>query len=218
VATLRVPIRAGAVSLAVGGVIVAVLLPLHPSIFDRPIGEVVADTPLWTLIHAAGLVVFPLAVLGAAAIVAAHGDRAGRLGRVGLVVTLLGTFGGMGLAAVETVAFPAIAGQAPELLALDGPIVASWGFILLGVLALGWPLGLSTIGLGASRAGVFPRAPGVVLAIAGPAWLLFAGPFVPIADVLASALFGGAQVWWAVMLWRAGAVRNSGGAELSSRG
>jgi hypothetical protein len=202
VATLSVPLRAAAVSLAASGLIVAALLPLHPSIFDRPIGEVVAETPLWTAIHFAGVVAFPLALIGAAGIVAAHGERMGRLGRIGLLVTLVGAFGGMALSALEALAFPVLAERFPDLLAIDGPIVASWQFVLLGVLALGWAVGLGMIGLSAMRAGRYRRAAGLLLAIGGPAFLLLAGPFVPVAGVLASLLFGGVQVWWGVLLWR----------------
>ncbi|MFC0681746.1 hypothetical protein ACFFGH_28275 [Lysobacter korlensis] len=207
-ATLRVPLRAAAVSLAASGLIVAALLPLHPSIFDRPIGEVVADTPLWTAIHFAGIVAFPLAVIGAAGIVAAHGERMGRLGRIGLLATLIGAFGGMALAALETLAFPVLAERSPELLAIDGPLVASWQFVVFGLLALAWPVGLALIGLSAMRAGRYPRPAGLLLAIGGPAFLLLAGPFVPVAGVLASLLFGGVQVWWGVLLWRTERRRN----------
>jgi hypothetical protein len=202
VGTLTVPLRAAAVSLAVSGLLVAVLLPLHPSIFARPVGDVVADTPLWVLIHFAGVVVFPLAVVGAAGIVAAHGDRMGRLGRIGLLVTFVGAFCGTGLAALEAVAFPVMAELNPEALAIDGPIILSWEFITLGALALGWPIGLALVGLAASRAGIYPRSPGLILAIAGPLWVLLAGPFVPIAGELASALFGAVQVWWAILVWQ----------------
>jgi hypothetical protein len=126
----------------------------------------------------------------------------GRLGRIGLLITLVGAFGGMALAALEALAFPVMAESTPELLAIDGPIFASWQFVLLAAMALGWAVGLSLIGLSAMRAGRYPRAAGLLLAIAGPAWLLLAGPFVPVAGILASLLFGGIQVWWGVLLWR----------------
>jgi hypothetical protein len=202
VALLAVRLRVAAGSLAASGIIVAALLPLHPSIFDRPVGEVVADTPLWTAIHFAGVLAFPLAFIGAVGMVAAQGDRVRRLGRAGLLVTLVGTFAGTAVAAIEASVFPLLAERSPGLLAIDGPILLSWQFVLIAVLALGWPLGLAMIGLSAMRAGRYPRTAGLLLAISGPLFLLLAGPFVPVAGVLSSLLFGGVQVWWAVLLWR----------------
>jgi hypothetical protein len=203
VATLAVPLRAAAVSIAASGLIVAALLPLHPSIFDRPVAEVVGDTPLWAFIHLIGVVAFPLAVVGAAGIVAAHGERMGRLGLIGLAVTLFGTAGTMAVAGLEAISFPELAARDPEVVAIDGPIFTSWQFWVLGAIAAGWPLGLSLVGLATARAGGFPRAAGVLLALAGPLFMALAGPFVPVADPLASLLFGGVQVWWGVLLWRA---------------
>ena len=209
-APLSVPLRSAAVSLALSGLIVAMVLPLHPSILSRPVGEVVADTPLWTMIHAAGVLVFPLALLGSLAIVAVHHRMIGRSGSIGIALTFVGAFGGMALFALEAIAFPVLAQQAPHLLSLDGPIMASWQVRFLAGMTFGWPLGLALVGLGAARAGAFPRAAGVLLAVSGPAFLLLYGLFVPIAGLLASLLFGGVQVWWAALLWRT-AVRTGRG-------
>ena len=200
---LPVSVQASAVSLAVSGFVVAGTTAWHPNIFDRPVDEVVRETVAWSPLHAVGLLVFILAFIGAAGLVAVHHGRLGRLGTVGLIVTLVGVFGAVSLAAVEAIVFPVLADRAPELLALNGPLVTSPLFIAAGVLALGWPLGLAILGLGAARARVFPHAPGILLAISGPAFLALAGPFVPIAGVLSAVVFGAAQIWWGWLMWRA---------------
>lgn len=206
---LRVSGRVSAVSLAVSGFVVAVALPWHPSIFAHPVDEVVRDFGAWTALHAIGVVVFILALIGAAGLVAVHEGRMGRLGQAGLTVTLVGVVGASVLSAIEAIVFPALADRAPEFLAIDGPLFTSPLFISAGVLALGWPVGLSLVGVAAARAGVFPRAPGVVLAVSGPAFLALGGPFVPVAGLLSAVVFGGVQVWWGWLLWRAAITRGT---------
>jgi hypothetical protein len=199
---LPIWVRASAVSLAASGFVVAAITPWHPSIFDRPVDEVVRESEAWSPLHAIVVLVFILALIGAAGLVAVHQGRMGRLGPVGLIVTLIGVFGAVSLAAVEAIVFPVLADRAPELLALNGPLMTSPLFIAAGVLALGWPLGLAILGFAAARARVFRRAPGILLAISGPAFLALAGPFVPIAGVLSAVVFGAAQIWWGWLMWR----------------
>ena len=82
---LPVSVRASAVSLAVSGFIVAATTPWHPSIFDRPLDEVVRESEPWTALHAIGVLVFILALIGAAGLVAAHHGRLGSPGTVDLI-------------------------------------------------------------------------------------------------------------------------------------
>lgn len=199
---LPVSVRASAVSLAVSGFVVAATTAWHPSIFDRPVDQVVRESVAWSPLHAIGVLVVILALIGAAGFVAVHHGRLGRLGMVGLIVTLIGVCGAVSLSAVEAIVFPVLAGRAPDLLALNGPLMTLPLFISAGVLALGWPLGLAALGLAAARARVFRPAPGILLAISGPAFLALAGPFVPIAGVLSAIVFGAAQIWWGWLMWR----------------
>ena len=203
--SLHVSVRVSAVSLAVSGFVVATALPWHPSLFNQPVDEVVRGFGAWTVLHALGVFVFILALIGAAGLVASHKNRLGRLGQAGLIVTLVGVVGAAGLAAAEALVFPVLATRAPELLALDGPLLSSPLFIGTGILALGWPLGLAMLGAAAARAGDFHRAPGLLLAISGPAFLALGGPFVPVAGPLSAVVFGGAQVWWGWLMWRTAA-------------
>ena len=195
--------RGSAVSLAVSGLLVAAVAPWHPSIFDRPVHEVVQGFGAWTLLHATLVAAPVLALFGAAGLVAAHEGRLGRLGQIGLIIEVVGVVATSALAAIEAIVFPELADHAPALLAVDGPLLASPLFIGFGLLALGWPLGLSLLGLAAARTDVFDRPPGILLAVSGPMFLALAGPFVPVAGALATVIFGGTQVWWGLLLWRA---------------
>ena len=201
-AAVQVSVRVSAISLAVSGVFTAALVPLHPSILDRPVSEVVRDTAAWQLIHAAGVAVFALAFIGAAGLVAVHDGQLRRLGQVGLAFSFAGAIGGSAVAFLEALAFPVLAERDPLLLELSGPMFTSWLFLGAGLLALGWALGLAIIGVAAARAAVFPRAAGVLLAVSGPAYLAFGGPFIPVAGVLSGVLLGGVQLWWAWLIWR----------------
>jgi hypothetical protein len=206
-ATRAAPVRPAAVSLAVSGALVACALPLHPSILDRSVDAVVRDTPLWEPIHVALMLVVALAAIGAGGLVAVHGGALGRLGRTGLILTLIGSYAGFALSASEAFFFPAMAAQAPGLLQLQGPHVEAVPLIGLGLLSACWPVGLGLLGLAAARAAVFPRFAGIMLAGTALAFLGLGLPFVPIAGVLSELLFGAVQVWWGVLLWRAAAGR-----------
>lgn len=199
---MQVPIRVSAVSLGVSGAVTAALVPLHPSIFDRPIDEVVRNTPVWQFIHVAAVLVFALAFIGVAGLVAVHNGTLRRLGQVGLLLSLAGAIGGSAVGFLEALAFPVLADTAPELLELDGPMLTSPLAIGAGLLTLGWAFGLAVIGVAAARAAMFPCAAGVLLAVSGPAYLALGGPFVPVAGVLSGALFGAVQLWWGWLMWK----------------
>ncbi|MCU1442400.1 MAG: hypothetical protein JWQ59_550 [Cryobacterium sp.] len=204
-AAVQVPVRLAAMSLGVSGAVTAALVPLHPSIFDRPVDEVVRDTEVWQPIHVAAVLVFALAFIGAAGLVAIHDGKLRRLGQVGLGLSFAGTVGGSALGFFEALAFPVLADRDPQSLELDGPMFASWLAIGAGLLTLGWALGLAVIGVAAARAAVFPRTAGILLAVGGPAYLALGGPFVPVAGVLSGILFGGVQVWWGWLMWTSAA-------------
>lgn len=182
------------------GLLVTAVTLLHPDILDGPVARVVRDDPSWVVVHVATLVMVVLSLYGAVGIVAAHRGRLGRLGRVALLLEAAGVVMTASLAMTEALVFPVAATHAPSLVAVDGPVLASPLFVGAGVVALGWPLGLSLLGLAAARSGTYGRAPGVALAVSGPLFLALAGPFVPVAGILAAVLFGGAQVWWGVLL------------------
>jgi hypothetical protein len=205
--TLAVPVRVAGVSLGISGALVAGVLPLHPSIFDRPLDTVVRDTPLWEPIHVAFMFVVVLAAIGAGGLVAAHREGLGRLGGVGMILTLVGSYAGFALFACEAFFFPALAAQAPRLLELRGPLLATVPLIGLGVPTLCWPIGLGLLGLASARAAVFPRSAGLMLAGTALAFLGLGLFFVPVGGVLSGLLFGAVQIWWGLLLWRTATIR-----------
>lgn len=140
-ASLRVPVRISALSLAVSGIDAAVSVPLHPNILNQPIGEVIRNTPAWVGLHLFAALVCVLSVIGVAGVVAAHEGRLGRTGQTGLLLTLLGSAAAGAVASVEALAFPAVADTAPQLLDLNGPLF-NWPFIGMGIIALCWLVGM----------------------------------------------------------------------------
>jgi hypothetical protein len=200
--SIQVPVRVAAVSMTISGLLVAVATPMHPDILTAPVSEAVETTTNWTALHISYLLSIVLAFVGACGLVAVHRNRLGRLGQAALGCALAGAVGGSAIMALEATAFPILAARDPELLALDGPLLTSPATIGLGVLILGWPLGLALLGVAGARARVFPPAAGILLAVSGPAYLALAGPFVPILGVLSGVALGAAQVWWGWMMWR----------------
>jgi hypothetical protein len=199
---LRVPVRTAAVSFGTSGLLVAASTPWHPDIFARPVDEVVRSFEAWTLLHLLLMVAVVLALIGAAGLVAAHAGRLGPLGQLGLLVTVVGVVAAASVTAIEAVVFPVLAHVDPTLLALTGPLLTSPVLVALGILALAWPIGLALLGLAAARSHLFPRTPGVLLALSAPLFLALAGPFVPVLGLLSAVAFGAAQLWWALLLWR----------------
>src|SRR3954464_9882876 len=120
---VRVPARGSAVALAVSGLIVAVVTPWHPSIFERPVDEVVQGFGAWTLIHVTLVAGVVLALFGAAGLVVVHQGGLGRLGQVALIIEVIGVVATAALAASEAVVFPVLAVHARALLALHGPLL-----------------------------------------------------------------------------------------------
>jgi hypothetical protein len=177
--------------------------PWHPNVLERPVDQVVHTFGAWAPLHLTLVAAVILALFGAAGLFTAHNGHSGHLAKAGLIVEVVGGVAAASLFAAEAIVFPVLADHAPTLLALDGPLVASPLFIGVGVLALGWPLGLSLLGLAAARSGVLNRTAGILLAVSGPLFLGLAGPFVPVAGALATVTFGGGQIWCGLLLWRA---------------
>lgn len=217
VPVVRVPLRVSAVCMAISGLLVAATTPLHPNILTNSVSASVEGTPLWTAIHLALLIAIALAFVGACGIVAAHHNRLGRWGQAALAASLAGSVGGSAVMGLEAIAFPILATEAPELLALDGPLLTTPTMIGVGILLLGWPIGLTILGIAAAHTRVFPRSAGILLALGGPAFFALEGPFLPVLGVLSALLLGGAQLWWGWLLWRreeTGALHRSPPAEV----
>jgi hypothetical protein len=184
----------------------------HPSILgDRSVAEVVVATGGWAAMHYAVLVGCICGVFGVGGIVAVHGGRLGRAGDVALFFTIVGLVVSAGVMAVEAALFPEVARRAPEVLAIDGPVLGLWPLRIAASTAAGLPLGMAALGWLAYRDGAY-RGPGIALAASGVGWVLIAGPFVPYVYPFATALFGAAIAWWGYVLWRSGVAVEADGA------
>jgi hypothetical protein len=175
----------------------------HPDILELGLAEA-SRTPLWTPMHAVGLVVVALSLGGVAGLALLHRGRWGRLGSVGVVMTVVGLVATAGLTAIEAFTFPALARAEPALLAFDGPIAGTAAFWILAGLAGLWLVGEALLGIAVTRAGVLPRTPGVLLAAGAFSFAAFEGPFVPVLGQASVLLYAVAQVWVGVVLFRAG--------------
>ena len=118
------PIRVSAVSLTLSGIVVVILLPLHAEHLDRPVGEVVRHTEMWEPLHVAFTLMFPLAFIGAAGLVAVHGDKLRSSAGWACALSFAGVIGGVALGAVEALAFRP-AERAPDVLEFEGPLSTS---------------------------------------------------------------------------------------------
>lgn len=203
--TLRVSLRGTGIAMALSGLVLMALVPLHPTILgDRKIAAVVLDTGSWRAIHVGLALSSVLGLFGAVGIVAAHGGRLGRLGQHALVATIVGTITTACVAYIEATTFPVIAGTAPGLLDFDGPILGSVLLRAMAAPALGYPLGFAALGVAAARVGVHQRAGRALMATA-LGFAAFEGLFVPVLGVLSTVAFSAAQVWWGWLLWQADA-------------
>jgi hypothetical protein len=200
--TMPVSLRVSALALAASGLLLAAALPWHPDILRHPLDEAVRAFPGWAALHVAGALAAVLSLVGARGVVAVHDGRLGRLGRAALAVTFVGALATTALFAVEAIAFPPLAVQAPQLLGRDGALSGSHLLIGLAGLAVAWPLGLLLLGVAAARVHVFPVQAGGLLAVTAAAFLVLYVPFIPVAGPVAVVAFGAAEICWGWLLWR----------------
>jgi hypothetical protein len=93
----------------------------HPDILELGLAAA-SRAPLWTLTHAAGLALVVLSFGGIAGLALVHRGRWGRLGDVGVALTVVGLVATAGLTAIQAFVFPVLARTEPALLDFDGPI------------------------------------------------------------------------------------------------
>lgn len=199
---VRVPLRPAAVALAVSGFSWSIGSPLHPTIFEGDVAGVVERTDGWVAIHLLVMVGSMAAIPGVAGIVAAHRGRWGAEGEVVLVGVSIGAIVTAAIMFTEALVFPALAADAPHLLELDGPMLGDLGVRALIALGGAHPIGLVVLGVLSARTDLAPRA-GIALAASTVAFLALGMPFVPIAGVVATTMYGAAHLWWARIVWAA---------------
>jgi hypothetical protein len=188
-----------------GGCLIAAGLLLlstapHPDVFESTFAEVSLDTPFWVAMHAALLLSAVLSMGGLIGLYAAHHDRLGRLGAVGVALAVVGLVLAACVLYFEAFLMPEVARHDPDLFAWDGPLIASWG-VRLSTLAGLWLIGLVVVGFALARSGIVPRPAAWTLAVTAAAFALLEGPFVPVLGPLSTLAFAVGHGWVGAALW-----------------
>ena len=182
-----------------GGILHASFMLFHPA--DDPAGMRGAA---WLASHLTWHVAVVLALLGLVGLYAHLAERAGRFGLVSFVVAFLGTALSVGSSAIEALALPALAIEAPELVerAGRGDVPASLQPLVAVLLAAGvlYSLGYILFGVAVMRAGTLPRGAAPLLIVGAP--LFTFGTAVHHLVITAGAiLFGAGLTWLGYGLW-----------------
>lgn len=120
------------------------------------------SSPLWLVISLAAVIGLLLLVVGLPGIAVRQAERAGRLGFVGFVLTLIGAFLETSLFAMFVLILPWLAQVAPKLAASNGPPSLFIAFLVASVLLT---LGGILLGIATMRAKILPRWGGLMLII-----------------------------------------------------
>lgn len=172
-------LRLGAVPTAVAALLLfgfGVTPPLFlPT--GEPLLEWVRD-PAWTSLNLLALTMALLLPLSLVVLYAAQANSLGTFGLLSFLSAFFGTSLYLALQFDESFVWPVLATEAPELLHLEGPMFTSplfgLAYLTMGLLFIAGWLGFGVV---TSRAGVFPRSAGVLLAIGMP--VFGAGNLVP---------------------------------------
>ena len=197
--TYRVPIairRVGAIACIAAGIFMIAGFALHPAGEDPTFGT----DPLWVPAHALLWAAFTIALPGWIGVYLAQASEAGRLGVVAFLTIIIGTSLASWIYSSDVTFVPVIAAESPQLFK---KIYGGVSFALGMVSVLAWVLGSVLFGLSVVRARVFPRWPGILLAI-GTASIPIGYAAGLSVHVLAVAAFVAAigQIWLGVKLLR----------------
>jgi hypothetical protein len=189
-------LRVGALASIAAGVLLIAGFALHPAGEDATVGT----DPFWVPAHALLWAAYTISLLGWIALYIAQAAKAGRLGVVAFVVIILGTSLASWIFSSDVTFVPVIAAEAPGLFKK----IFNTGHLVVGIASvLSWVVGNVLFGISVVRAKVFPRVPGLLLAI-GTAVVpitYLAGPPVRV-TALGAALAAVGQIWLGVALRR----------------
>jgi len=197
--TFEIPapvLRIGALASVIAGALLIAGFALHPSGEDATFGT----DPFWVPAHALLWLAFTIALLGWIALYIAQSARAGRLGIVAFVIIILGTSLASWIFSSDVTFVPVIAADSPDLF----KTIFSPRHLAVGIgTVLCWVAGNVLFGVSIVRARVFPRSPGMLLAI-GTAIVpitYLAGLSVRVTAV-GAALAGVSEIWLGLALLR----------------
>ena len=208
-------IRWSGLALALGGVIAVLFWILHPEesvLLTNPAG--------YQAEHILDVIGLMLIVPGLAGLYARLVNHTGWLGFAGFLIILASLLIMMGISVVDVLIWPSIARVHPDLiLSSEGEFIQSSGpfaatISLIVPFAMIGALGFVLLGIAIWRSqDIVPRLAGVLLAIAGPLYLIGPG-FVPhgllFINLLVYGPFAAATIWLgASLLNRAEAQRQS---------
>jgi hypothetical protein len=198
------------------GVIFAAIQPIHPP-------DVLASvtTAAWSILMPLKLAMCLLFLVGITGIYARQAGRAGWLGFAGFAILILSWFLQTGYVFAEGFILPVIASTAPQFvdsllgIVSGAPATMDLGALpaVYGVVGICYMLGGLIFGIATVRAGVLPRLPAIVLAVAAT--------LTPLAALLPHAIQRYAAIpvalaiaWLGFTLWselRSRTVRNAVG-------
>jgi len=194
------PARAAGVGLAASGLLLAAYFVLHPGDGDPAPAGIIATAPLYTAIHALGVVGLIAMLLGLVALYGRLAAGSARLALAGFLLAFVGGASLLGVVYTDAFTFPVVAVHAPRVLDLSGPLYVSVPFLISeGAPAAIWALGLIVLAAAGLRSRQLPVPAAIVLIMAAVVVEVH-GP-LPVQQG-GGVLLGIAFVWAGWVLWR----------------
>jgi hypothetical protein len=192
----RPVLRLGALASIAAGVLLIAGFALHPAGEDATFGT----DPFWVPAHALLWAAYTISLPGWIALYIAQAAKAGRLGVVAFVVIILGTSLASWIFSSDVTFVPVIAAEAPGLFKK----IFGTGHVVVGIASvLSWVAGNVLFGISVVRAKVFPRAPGLLLAIGTTIVPITYLAGLPVrVTALGAALAAVGQIWLGTALLR----------------
>ena len=174
--------RSSGVSLIVAGLALVSGNVLHP---DQKADALAALTsPAWVPVHLAILASAILFLYGLVGYQARQEARSGALGKLGYMLTFIGSALFVGALTVDGLVAPALATAHADAALEGGPLLVV--FMLTAVV---FAVGIILLAIATLRANVFPRWPVIVLAVGG-ILTAFGDPLPHLPEILAGIVFG----------------------------
>lgn len=198
-------IRWSGIALALGGILMALFCILHPEE-----SVLLTDPAGYQREHILDFVGLMLFIPGLMGLYARLVNRTGWLGLAGFLITLLPMLVLMGISVVDMLLWPSIASVQPDMILnaegefnqTSGPFAATIALVV--PFSMIGALGFILLGIAIWRSDVLPRWSGLLLAIAGPLYMIGPG-FVPhhalLTNLLAYAPIAATSLWLGLSLW-----------------
>ena len=197
-------IRWAGLSAVLAGILFVVIQPIHPPDVLSSV-----STGQWAVITSLKMAMAVFGLFGVTGIYARQAERAGWLGLVGYLLFSLFLALTTAFAFAEAFILPLLATDAPEFvegflgLASGSPSDVALGAIptIYAMAGAGYILGGLLFGIATFRAGVLPRWPAAILAVAGPASVLAVSLLPHGVERFAAAPGGLALAWLGYAVW-----------------